>query len=121
MSVDATSILGVTAQQDMFLKLFMAQLQNQDPEEPMTNAEMVTQLAQLTTLDVMNSMNTSFKEVLKLQMLASGTDLIGRDVEFTHGGLVYQGTVDSVLPEDDGVKLMVGGNEVALSSVTKIL
>ena len=121
MSLSAAAALGAGAQQDMFMKLFLAQLQNQDPEEPMSNAEMVTQLAQLTTLDVMNKLNLSFKDVLKVQTLLSGTALIGREVEYTEDDTVHSGKVESVAVSSDAVKLTVDGEEVDLGSITRVL
>jgi flagellar basal-body rod modification protein FlgD len=121
MNITEAAAAGVSAQQDVFMKLFMAQLQNQDPEEPMSNAEMVSQLAQLTTLDVMNGLGASFQEVLKLQMLMSGTELLGRQVEYEQDGALQSGQVESVVNDASGVKLTVGGNEVSLDSVKRII
>ena len=39
------------ANQDVFLQLLVAQLQNQDPENPADGTAFVTQLAQFTTLE----------------------------------------------------------------------
>jgi flagellar basal-body rod modification protein FlgD len=38
------------AQADRFLKLLVAQLQNQDPMNPMDNAQMTSQMAQINTV-----------------------------------------------------------------------
>jgi flagellar basal-body rod modification protein FlgD len=47
-----------------FLKMLTAQLQNQDPLNPMDSAGMTTQLAQLNMVDGINKMNTSMSSLL---------------------------------------------------------
>ena len=47
-----------------FLKMLTVQLQNQDPMNPMDNAAMTTQLAQLNTMDGINRLNTSITSLL---------------------------------------------------------
>ena len=71
------------AQQDRFLKLLVAQLNNQDPMNPMDNAQMTSQMAQINTVtgiqqlnETMKSMATQFAAMQGLQ----GTALIGHDV-----------------------------------------
>ncbi len=116
----AMTALGGIAQQDMFMKLFLAQIQNQDPEEPMTNSEMVSQLAQLTTVDIMNKLNSSFADVLKLQTLLSGTSLVGRQVEYNQNGVLTQGKVESVDTTNGAVQLVVNGQTVTMDQVSRI-
>jgi flagellar basal-body rod modification protein FlgD len=69
--------------QDRFLKLLVTQMQNQDPLNPMDNAQVTTQLAQISTVSgvdklnqTLNTMSSSFLAAQSLQ--ASG--LIGRSV-----------------------------------------
>ena len=45
-----TTTSSANATQDRFLKLLVTQLQNQDPLNPMDNAQMTTQLAQIKLL-----------------------------------------------------------------------
>lgn len=72
-----------TEMQDRFLKLLVAQINNQDPLNPMDNAQMTTQMAQINTVsgiqqlnDTMKSMSTQFTAMQVLQ----GTSLVGHDV-----------------------------------------
>ena len=55
-----------TEQQTRFLKLLTAQLKNQDPTAPMDNAQMTSQLAQISTVDGVERLN------LTLQKLVNG-------------------------------------------------
>ena len=90
-SASATQVLGSTAaakntgaeSQDRFLKLLVAQLNNQDPMNPMDNAQMTTQMAQINTVTGIEKVNQNIKD-LASQMSAmqnmSAAQMIGRDV-----------------------------------------
>ena len=123
MAVNSSTALGLaaSASQDMYMKLLIAQLKNQDPMDPMSNAEMVSQMADLTAVEGMNKLNATFGEVLRLQQLTSGTQLVGRDIEFVAGDQVLQGTVDSVSTTGDAIRLSVGVHSINLDSILKIL
>src|SRR5689334_14732923 len=54
---------------DQFLKLLIAQLQNQDPLNPMQGDQMATQLAQFSSLEQLQQINAS----LTAQQTAGGT------------------------------------------------
>ena len=44
---------------DRFLKLLVTQLKNQDPLNPLENAEITSQMAQLSTVEGISKMNDS--------------------------------------------------------------
>jgi flagellar basal-body rod modification protein FlgD len=69
--------------QDRFLKLLTTQLRNQDPLNPMENAEMTSQLAQINTINGIEKLNTTLGQMLEIydsgqSMQAAG--LIGKHV-----------------------------------------
>jgi flagellar basal-body rod modification protein FlgD len=72
-----------TATADRFLKLLVAQMQNQDPLSPMDNAQVTTQMAQINTVTGIDSLNTTVKSLgtqfTQMQAL-QGAALIGKDV-----------------------------------------
>lgn len=55
---------NVGQMQDRFLKLLVTQLQHQDPMNPMENAELTTQLAQMSTVEGINNMNANLQALL---------------------------------------------------------
>lgn len=117
----ATAVSGVAGvSQDQFLQLLIAQLQNQDPLNPVSNEQFITQLTSLNTLSGVQSLNASFSEMLKLQQLTQGVDLIGKSVTYTPagGGAAVTGTVGSVNVANDQIVLRVGTSDVSLSQVT---
>lgn len=69
--------------QDRFLKLLVAQMQNQDPMNPMDNAQVTTQLAQIQTVTGVGNVNTSIQSLAnqfsQMQALQS-VSLVGRSV-----------------------------------------
>ncbi|HEX4607551.1 MAG TPA: flagellar hook capping FlgD N-terminal domain-containing protein [Urbifossiella sp.] len=118
-----SSVTGIGASQDQFLQLLVAQLQNQDPLQPVDSQSFITQLSQLQTVQGLNSLNTSFDQVLKLQQLTQGADLIGKTVTFTpaDGGTAQTGKVSAVTTNSDGsYALQIGSTQVALDQVTQV-
>ena len=71
------------ASQDRFLTLLVAQMQNQDPLNPMDNAQMTSQLAQINTVQGINTLNDTVKSLgsqfAALQSLQSAA-LVGKNV-----------------------------------------
>lgn len=69
--------------QTEFLSLLVAQLQNQDPLNPMDNAQMTSQMAQINTVNGIETLNTSVQSLnaqfVQMQTL-QGAALVGRDV-----------------------------------------
>jgi len=108
--------------QDMFMKLFVTQLENQDPMEPMDNYEFTSQLAQMGQLEQLTNMNSAFEQTLRLQEFGHANSLIGADVRYMPQGsdVAQTGRVSGARLEDGEVKLMVGNDLVAFSSVTDI-
>lgn len=71
------------ASQDRFLKLLVAQLNNQDPMNPMDNAQMTSQMAQINTVTGIQQVNDTLKvmsdQFASLQVL-QGSSMVGRNV-----------------------------------------
>ena len=68
---------------DRFLKLLVAQMQNQDPLNPMDNAQVTSQMAQINTVNGIEKLNKTVEglsgQFVQLQAL-QGATLVGRDV-----------------------------------------
>lgn len=56
---------GETSPQDRFLKLLVTQLKNQDPLNPVDNAQMTSQLAQISTVDGIEKLNATMRMILE--------------------------------------------------------
>jgi len=80
----ASLVSGSSANtEDRFLKLLVAQLQNQDPLNPMDNAQVTSQMAQIQTVSGIDKLNSTVQglnaQFAQLQAL-SGASLVGHDV-----------------------------------------
>jgi flagellar basal-body rod modification protein FlgD len=77
-SAPATS--STNAQQTQFLTMLTAQLKNQDPLNPMDNAQITSQLAALSTVTGINQLNTTLAALSNTMSLGASTSLIGTGV-----------------------------------------
>ena len=75
---------------ERFLKLLVTQMQNQDPLNPMDNAQVTSQIAQINTVTGIEKLNTTVAS-LSTQMMQSqamqGAALVGHDVLLEGNGL----------------------------------
>jgi len=79
----ATDPNSASAQQDKFLTLLVTQMKNQDPLNPMDNAQVTSQMAQLSTVGGIEKMNTTLKALsdsLTMSQSMSATNMIGHGV-----------------------------------------
>ena len=69
--------------QDRFLTMLVAQMQNQDPLNPMDNAQVTSQMAQINTVTGIEKLNTTITSMMSQLVQAQamqGASLVGRDV-----------------------------------------
>ncbi|HSI59029.1 MAG TPA: flagellar hook capping FlgD N-terminal domain-containing protein [Ideonella sp.] len=84
-AADSLSSSAATSQElsDRFLKLLVAQMQNQDPLNPLDNAEVTSQMAQISTVTGLDTLNTTVgglnSQFVQMQAM-QGAALVGRDV-----------------------------------------
>ena len=85
-SPSAPGAVSANEQQDRFLKLLVTQMKNQDPLNPLDNAQVTTQLAQINTVTGIEKLNSTV-QTLSTSMLANqsvqGAAMIGRQVYAT--------------------------------------
>jgi flagellar basal-body rod modification protein FlgD len=115
--VDSSSSAGVnngtttaTELNDRFLKLLVAQMNNQDPLNPLDNAEVTSQMAQINTVTGINGLNDTVNKLLdqfsRLESLQAA-QLTGRSVLVDGNSLALPasgtatGGVDLNLPADN--------------------
>ena len=78
---------------DDFLKLFVSQLQNQDPLNPDDGTEMASKLAQFNGLEQMMNMNTTMAEMVKSQGVGRNLQLVnyvGKEIAINGGRAVFK-------------------------------
>jgi flagellar basal-body rod modification protein FlgD len=77
-----------------FLKIFVAQLKNQDPTNPMDNYQMASQMAQFSLVEGMNKVAESIKNMETSQAAANNlqaASMVGKNVEVKGNGLTVSG------------------------------
>src|ERR1700704_1438011 len=87
-NIPATSGAPLTGSKDEFLKLFMAQLQHQDPLDPKNGADMVAQLAQFSSVEQAQQTNAQLAALTATQAStanASLSTLVGRQCDANVG------------------------------------
>jgi flagellar basal-body rod modification protein FlgD len=80
---------------DMFLNLLVTQLKNQDPLSPTDNTAFVAQLAQFSSLEGINNLNSSFAGVSDSMDALSNfgmAGLIGKNATVKGSSFVFKGT-----------------------------
>lgn len=80
--------------QDRFLKLLVTQLKNQDPLNPMDNAQMTSQMAQISTVEGIDKLNATLKMILEgsnENQAMQAAALVGHGVLVPGSGLALSG------------------------------
>lgn len=107
--------------QSQFLQLLIAQMKAQNPMEPTSSQEFLGQLAQFSTLSGIETLNANFSQMLSLQQLTQGANLIGKSVAYRDAnGEAASGAVESVGVIEGKIQLGVNGVSVSLDQVVAI-
>ncbi len=106
---------GSTMDKEAFLKLLVAQMKYQDPLEPTTNTEFVSQYAQFSSLEQMQNMSATLE-------LSRASTLVGQTVsvnttDSTGKSTTIQGVVDYVVYENNKAYVSIGGELYSLDDV----
>lgn len=97
-----------------FLKLLVSQLQNQDPLNPMKDQDFIAQMAQFSSLEQMQNMNSSIS-------ISQASSMIGAEITWKDTkGNTNTGTVSSVEISSGVPSLKVGDTLVDLSMVKTV-
>ena len=104
---------GLSLDPSAFLNLFVTQLRYQDPTAPMDPTQMTSVLAQLTTVQDLSNLQTSFQ-----RSLADG--MIGDQVAYTLNNQLQTGLVQASEIQNGTVGVVIGGQFVPLDSITEI-
>jgi len=86
-----------TLDSEVFLKLLVTQLSNQDPSSPMNTNEMIAQTTQLASMEQLTQLTTMTSESFALSMRQTAAALIGREAQYLDAdGVSHTGMVTSV-------------------------
>lgn len=93
-----------------FLKLLVAQLQNQDPLSPVNDQEFMSQLTSFSTLEQVTNLASSSEQLNETVTGEQSIALIGHQVTYTKAdGTSAEGTVEKVDWGEGGLALTISG------------
>ncbi|MCG1020653.1 flagellar hook assembly protein FlgD [Sutcliffiella horikoshii] len=117
---------------DDFLRLLIAQLQNQDPLNPMEDREFIAQMANFSSLEQMANLNKSMEGFIDTQNKMNVLSLqqyLGSNLTWQHTYFVEDepfvemknGTVASISMQDGKARLVMDdGSEIAVEQITRV-
>ena len=106
---------------DAFLKLLVAQLQNQDPMSPMDSNQFISQMAEFSTVEQLANIYQTLDQLATESELTQGAALVGRQVVLTQSdGSTVSGAVQKVALVNNNVCLYVNGNPYDISLLTEV-
>jgi flagellar basal-body rod modification protein FlgD len=102
-----------------FIKLMVAQLTNQNPENPADGTALIAQLAQMNAATAMQRMSVLSKENHAVSM---ASQLIGKKVTVTDNGqtLLNNQTVTGVDFSENKPKVIIKGRRYDLNDITEV-
>ena len=100
-----------------FMKVLLTQLTYQDPLKPMDNQQFMAQIAQFTTLEQTQSLNTNIQALLNNQSSLQSVGLIGRTVDIKTDTGPLTGTVTALSLAGNSPTFTLSVNGSAISGV----
>jgi len=120
----AATNLTSSLNKDQFLQLFIAELENQDPMEPMKTEQLTSQLAQLTIVEKLEHMANATDQLLdnSITNAFSGySDWIGKTGFWVDSeGMEITGTIESIMLKDQLYYALIDGHEVPVTEIYQV-
>jgi flagellar basal-body rod modification protein FlgD len=109
-TTQATNTKNTSMGKDDFLKLFVAQLQHQDPMNPMQDSEFMGQMASFSTLEQITNVAKANDTIASSLGMSQSLSLLGKTVTYLDDQKVaHTGVVQKVVTEGGAAKLTIGG------------
>ena len=101
--------------------MMVAQLENQDPMDPMSNTEMLQQISQMRSITSNDRLTSSIESLSLGQALSTASSLIGKTVTGVNTlNQSITGKVEKVTIENGEARLYVGSSIINVGNVTAI-
>ncbi|WP_420367625.1 flagellar hook assembly protein FlgD [Curtobacterium sp. L1-20] len=122
LAANASRKQSQTMDSEVFMKLLVTQLQNQDPSSPMDTNQMISQQTQLAMMEQITNQTTTANENFSLQMRIAAANLVGKQVSYSDAasGKDVTGTATAVSYANSVPTVTVNGKEVALDVISGI-
>jgi flagellar basal-body rod modification protein FlgD len=107
--------------QNDFFKLLSVQLAAQDPLKPMEDTAFISQMANFSSLEMMNQMTKSFSDFTNRQDFSAAQNLIGRTVTLLDSpNTEVTGVVSAVFRDGKDTLITVNGLDYDVGSVRRV-
>ena len=104
---------------DAFLQLLVAQMQNQDPLEPSTDTEFVSQLATFSQLEQLQNLTASYETSQAFSLV--GKNVILETTDVNKNTYYVSGQVDFINVNGNKTKLSVNGNMYDMNQLYSVV
>ena len=117
-----TSATSQTLSEQDFLNLLVTQMTSQDPLNPMTNQDMLSEMVQFSTLQGNTTMQSTLADMQSSQTFSDANSLIGKQVslETDSSGDTTQGVVSGVDLSSGTAQIIVNGQSYDLEKVLSV-
>ena len=106
---------------DDFLKLLVAQMQNQDPMNPMDNNQTMSQMAQFSTVEGITNLNTEVSNQNFSNQVSQSVELLGKTVTWLNAdGSADSGVADKVTVSGGSIQIDVNGQTVSPGAIVSV-
>ena len=117
----ANTAPSTTFDKQGFLKLLVAQLEHQDPMNPTSNEEFMSQMTQFTMVEELQNMSASMAGYTRSNMITSAANLVGKEVTMEDvTGTETAGIVDKIRYVNDEIELSVNGQWRPMTDLTGV-
>ncbi|WP_204243669.1 flagellar hook capping FlgD N-terminal domain-containing protein [Xanthomonas sp. NCPPB 1128] len=114
----ASAQTSKTIDQEGFIKLFLSQLQFQDPLEPVDNREFLAQLAQFSNLEQSRQLSLNMESMLTMTSSSQALSLLNHAVEVSKAdGTTATGSIKAVQFTASGPELTVQTTGAVLTGI----
>ncbi len=101
--------------------MLIAELQNQDPTQPMSSEDLLTQLSNMSQLQSTTDLDTALQSNTTNQQLSIGASFIGKTINGTDAsGNAVSGVVDQAFLQNGTAYVGVGNSPVPLANITDV-
>lgn len=108
-----------TLDSEVFMKLLVTQLTNQDPSSPMNTNEMIAQTTQLASMEQLTALSATTTENFALSMRNTAAALIGKEAQYVDAdGVEKSGTVTAVSFAGPVPLVTIGDTAIPLDAIS---
>ncbi len=116
---DATTD-NIEDDKDLFLKLLVAQMKNQDPDNPTDSSQYLSQMASFTEVEKLGDIADAQTSQLAASQMSTAVSMLGDTVSYGAGDSASSGKVTGVTVIDGVPQLLLGTTKVQLTDVTGV-